>query len=99
MAELVMASVYDICLLSQPPSTEGCGLEPCQGRPCCVRRGIHRSVSALGRGGGAYQCPRALLRVWHYCSRGCAAISASLAQLAEHALRKRMVVGSIPTGG
>ena len=24
---------------------------------------------------------------------------ASLAQLAEHALRKRMVVGSIPTGG
>ena len=25
--------------------------------------------------------------------------SASLAQLAEHALRKRMVVGSIPTGG
>ena len=25
--------------------------------------------------------------------------NASLAQLAEHALRKRMVVGSIPTGG
>ena len=25
--------------------------------------------------------------------------SASLAQLVEHALRKRMVVGSIPTGG
>ena len=25
--------------------------------------------------------------------------SASIAQLAEHALRKRMVVGSIPTGG
>ena len=29
----------------------------------------------------------------HYTS------TASLAQLAEHALRKRMVVGSIPTGG
>jgi hypothetical protein len=27
------------------------------------------------------------------------ACNASLAQLAEHALRKRMVVGSIPTGG
>ena len=27
------------------------------------------------------------------------AASASLAQLVEHALRKRMVVGSIPTGG
>ena len=27
------------------------------------------------------------------------AVSASLAQLVEHALRKRMVVGSIPTGG
>ena len=27
------------------------------------------------------------------------ATSASLAQLAEHALRKRTVVGSIPTGG
>ena len=27
------------------------------------------------------------------------AVIASLAQLAEHALRKRMVVGSIPTGG
>ena len=27
------------------------------------------------------------------------ASQASLAQLAEHALRKRMVVGSIPTGG
>ena len=26
-------------------------------------------------------------------------LTASLAQLAEHALRKRMVVGSIPTGG
>ena len=26
-------------------------------------------------------------------------INASLAQLVEHALRKRMVVGSIPTGG
>ena len=26
-------------------------------------------------------------------------LEASLAQLAEHALRKRMVVGSIPTGG
>ena len=26
-------------------------------------------------------------------------MSASLAQLVEHALRKRMVVGSIPTGG
>ena len=26
-------------------------------------------------------------------------VGASLAQLAEHALRKRMVVGSIPTGG
>ena len=26
-------------------------------------------------------------------------ISASLAQLVEHALRKRMIVGSIPTGG
>ena len=26
-------------------------------------------------------------------------LDASLAQLAEHALRKRMVVGSIPTGG
>ena len=25
--------------------------------------------------------------------------NASIAQLAEHALRKRMVVGSIPTGG
>ena len=27
------------------------------------------------------------------------AVSASLAQLVEHALRKRMIVGSIPTGG
>ena len=26
-------------------------------------------------------------------------LQASLAQLVEHALRKRMVVGSIPTGG
>ena len=26
-------------------------------------------------------------------------VTASIAQLAEHALRKRMVVGSIPTGG
>ena len=26
-------------------------------------------------------------------------VDASLAQLAEHALRKRTVVGSIPTGG
>ena len=32
-------------------------------------------------------------------ARGGEAISASLAQLVEHALRKRMVVGSIPTGG
>ena len=30
---------------------------------------------------------------------GPAPTSASLAQLVEHALRKRMVVGSIPTGG
>ena len=29
----------------------------------------------------------------------CLPLSASVAQLAEHALRKRMVVGSIPTGG
>ena len=33
------------------------------------------------------------------CTLGQEAVSASLAQLAEHALRKRMVVGSIPTGG
>ena len=26
-------------------------------------------------------------------------LQASLAQLVEHALRKRMVVGSVPTGG
>lgn len=29
----------------------------------------------------------------------CALLTASIAQLAEHALRKRTVVGSIPTGG
>ena len=29
----------------------------------------------------------------------CVKAAASLAQLAEHALRKRTVVGSIPTGG
>ena len=33
------------------------------------------------------------------CSSNIASTRASLAQLAEHALRKRMVVGSIPTGG
>ena len=32
-------------------------------------------------------------------SAGCLVAHASLAQLVEHALRKRMVVGSIPTGG
>jgi hypothetical protein len=34
---------------------------------------------------------------FYFMSSKCA--RASLAQLAEHALRKRMVVGSIPTGG
>ena len=33
------------------------------------------------------------------CISGKFPVSASLAQLVEHALRKRMVVGSIPTGG
>ena len=33
------------------------------------------------------------------CAKTGKAQQASLAQLAEHALRKRMVVGSIPTGG
>ena len=33
------------------------------------------------------------------CTFGKFPVSASLAQLVEHALRKRMVVGSIPTGG
>ena len=42
------------------------------------------------------------LKVQHslqLCMLAAPFITASLAQLAEHALRKRMVVGSIPTGG
>ena len=34
-----------------------------------------------------------------YCSSQSLSLHASLAQLAEHALRKRMVMGSIPIGG
>ena len=37
--------------------------------------------------------------VVHVCMRWMPTVDASLAQLAEHALRKRTVVGSIPTGG
>ena len=37
-----------------------------------------------------------LLHPWHRLARN---TIASIAQLVEHALRKRMVVGSIPTGG
>ena len=52
--------------------------------------------------------PKGLLRSRYHCTQeqtilndiaGPDAASASLAQLVEHALRKRMVVGSIPTGG
>ena len=39
------------------------------------------------------------LRVYDSMPRFAYPASASLAQLVEHALRKRMVVGSIPTGG
>jgi hypothetical protein len=39
-------------------------------------------------------CQKVVLKRWAHRQS-----VASLAQLAEHALRKRMVVGSIPTGG
>ena len=39
------------------------------------------------------------LGFWVTCISNAAAAAASLAQLVEHALRKRMVTGSIPVGG
>ena len=44
-------------------------------------------------------CTAAITGFKYVRSSGPHAASASLAQLVEHALRKRMVVGSIPTGG
>ena len=48
----------------------------------------------LDGGAGVLWLQRLTMRVI-----GHLALEASLAQLAEHALRERMVVGSIPTGG
>ena len=48
----------------------------------------------LDGGAGVLWLQRLTMRV-----NGHLGLEASLAQLAEHALRKRMVVGSIPTGG
>ena len=56
------------------------------------------SIPSGGFAGAADSTPHNML---HVCQTSLSANvwRASLAQLAEHALRKRMVVGSIPTGG
>ena len=66
-------------------------------------RGPMDKASAYGAGDCRFESCRGHLQT--FCGRGFLVEragklhSASLAQLAEHALRKRMVMGSIPIGG
>ena len=55
---------------------------------CCDKMLVRRSLVGFSDG----------LGFWFTCISNAAA-AASLAQLVEHALRKRMVTGSIPVGG
>ena len=91
------ALVWDRDILGQMPSAEGCGPASCQGRFCCRHRGLRR-CACWGQSTSESLQP-ARLGPTRLALRGHTAASASLAQLVEHALRKRMVVGSIPTGG
>ena len=63
-----------------------------------MQRGVKHAHSCALAVGQVRLCDR----VWNVAVSFfpfCTLSHASLAQLAEHALRKRMVVGSIPTGG
>ena len=63
-----------------------------------MQRGVKRVRSCALAAGEVRLCDR----VWNvavFMFPFCTLLHASLAQLAEHALRKRMVAGSIPAGG